>query len=145
MPSLLDDEEEWLFDTAAKRVMVAAAPAPGASVRGRVSDFALVVTNASWIRIANLSFFGTTLSAAGDVANLTLSSLEFNYSATSRRSLGKIAPPIGLTVWQTSPPVGSTDPANFLLEDVVVRYVIAGSCACACVLLALLFPGERPL
>ena len=64
-----------------------APPPAGAKVRGRVSEYALLATNSSFVTIANLTFRATTMAANGDVANITLRSLEFNYSATSRRSL----------------------------------------------------------
>ena len=53
-------------------------------MRGRVSDFALAVNGASWLTIANVSFHATTISITGDVGNVSLSSLEFNYSAGGR-------------------------------------------------------------
>ena len=54
---------------------------------------------------------------------MTLSSLEFNYSAVSRRALGREGggAPVGLTVWRDDKSVGPTQ-ADILIEDVVVRY-----------------------
>ena len=122
--ALLDAPEEWLFDAAAKRVLLPAPPPAGAEVRGRVSEYALLATNSSFVTFANLSFRATTMAANGDVANLTLRSLEFNYSATSRRALGDGAPPIALTVWRARDADLGRPPqrANFLVDDVVVRY-----------------------
>jgi hypothetical protein len=126
LPSLLDSPEEWLFDNSSKSVLrPTTAPLPaGAEVRGRVSDFALVVTNASFVQFANLSFFATTLSATGDVGNLSFTSLEFNYSAVSRRSLGDIEPPSAFTVWRSREADAKREPrpAKFVFEDVIVRY-----------------------
>ena len=61
--SLLDGPEEWLFDNDTKSLLrPTAAPLPaGAKVRGRVNDFAIVVTNSSFVQFSNLSFFATTL------------------------------------------------------------------------------------
>eukprot|EP00937_MAST-01D_sp_MAST-1D-sp2_P003802 g3802.t1 len=123
--ALLDAPEEWLFDAVAKRVLLPAPPAPGAEVRGRVSEYALVATNSSFVTFANLSFRATTMAANGDVANIALRGLVFNYSATSRRSLGDSAPPIALSVWrarEADAPGAPANPANFLIDDVAVRY-----------------------
>jgi hypothetical protein len=122
---LLDAPEEWLLDRDAQQVLVAMPPPAQAEVRGRVSDFALVVENSSHVIFANLSFFATTLSAAGDVSNLTFSGLEFNYSGVSRRSLmDESTPPIGLTVWRAreADAGGPPKPAGFVLSDIAVRY-----------------------
>jgi hypothetical protein len=121
---LLDAPEEWLLDRDTSQVLVAVPPPAQAKVRGRVSDFALVVENSSHVTFANLSFFAATLSAAGDVSNLTFSSLEFNYSGVSRRALMDESPPIGLTVWRAreADAGGPVKRAGFLLEDITVRY-----------------------
>eukprot|EP01047_Picozoa_sp_COSAG01_P047948 COSAG01_NODE_4627_length_4865_cov_3.016786_3_plen_413_part_00 len=131
----LDHGEEWLLDPERQLVKRASPPPRGAEVRGRVSDYALVVNGSSWLEISHLSFHATTLSVAGDIANITLSSLEFNYSAVSRRSLGQDTPPVGLTVWRdtTLDRRGSRyccnymdntccPGANLLIDDVTVRY-----------------------
>ena len=117
----LDHDEEWHFDRDQQLVKRASAPRAEAEVRGRVSEYALAVNGASWLAISNISFHATTLSVTGDVSNITLSSLEFNYSAVSRRSLGEATPPIGLTVWRDATLLRS-DAANIQIEDVVVRY-----------------------
>jgi hypothetical protein len=125
LASFVDTNDEWFFEAETKSVLRLKPPPQGARVRGRVSYYALAVTNSSFIDFANLSFHATTLSAAGDVSNLTFTSLTFNYSSISRRSLGNASPPIGLTIWrskdaeQRSP---TTGPSNFVLDDVVVRY-----------------------
>ena len=84
----LDHAEEWLLDLEQQTVVRASPPPRGAEVRGRVSDYALTVDGASWLQISDLSFHATTLSVTGDVSNVSLAALEFNYSAVSRRSLG---------------------------------------------------------
>lgn len=122
---LLDAPEEWLLDPEAQQVLMAIPPPAHAEVRGRVSDFALMVENSSHVTFANLSFFATTLSAAGDVSNLTFSNLEFNYSGVSRRALmDERTPPIGLTVWRAreADASGPPKPAGFVLSDITVRY-----------------------
>ena len=57
---------------------------------GRVVDYALVVNNGSFIVLSNISFHAATVSIAGDVSDIYLLSLVFNYSAVSNRSLGNI-------------------------------------------------------
>ena len=109
---LLDGPEEWLLDQDTHQIMVAVPPKPRAAVRARVSDHALVVQNSSWMRFANLSFFATTLSATGDVHNMSFSSLVFNYSAVSRRALGETTPPVGLTVWRAAVPLATWRPPS---------------------------------
>jgi len=94
---------------------------PTKTYRGRVSDYALVVSNASFLHFANMSFHATTMSAAGNVGNLTFSSIEFNYSSVSRRSLGDPSPPLTLNMWQDQH-TQRVSAAHFLLSDVVVRY-----------------------
>ena len=124
--SFLDDQEEWLFDGAGaqgKQVLLARQPAPGAVYSGRVSTHALVVDDARFVGVVNLSFFATTVDLSNDVGNVTLASLEFNYSAVSRRSLGDIAPPATFNVWRTKAiSAGGSLDGQFVLEDVVVRH-----------------------
>ena len=146
--SLLDGPEEWLLSkttTTSNEILVAKRPRAGAKVTGRVSDYALMVTDTTWLVVANLSFHATTLSASGGtIGNITLSSLEFNYSAVSRRAVNDTSPPVGLTAWvdttaadTTSTPTPQhtpqhtplarprpppTPPSGLVIEDVVVRY-----------------------
>ena len=142
----LDHEEEWLLDLEQKIVKRTSPPPHGAEVRGRVSDYALTVNGSSWLEVSNISFHATTLSVTGDVSNVTLSALEFNYSAVSRRSLGQETPPVGLAVWRDTTldrrmghnccsymDNSCCSIANLLIEDVIVRYsdgpalMVAGS------------------
>jgi hypothetical protein len=88
LASFVDTPDEWYFDVSKRSILRLKPPPQEATVRGRVSDFALVVANSSYIDFANLSFHATTMSAAGDVGNLTFTSLTFNYSSVSRRALG---------------------------------------------------------
>jgi hypothetical protein len=85
---------------------------------------ALEATNCSFVTFANLSFHATTMAATGDVSDLTLSGLELNYSATSSRALGDSSPPVALAVWRAreADAGGPVTPANFLVDDVTVRY-----------------------
>ena len=133
--ALLDAPEEWLLDLDASEILIAVDPRPegeeeeraagarlGAlDVRGRVADYALMVTNSSWLQVANLSFFASTVSITGDVSNITLASLTFNYSAVSYRAVSETAPPIALTLWRPRS-FSDTAPSGFLIEDLVVRY-----------------------
>ena len=121
LSGFLDTQDEWLFDRSTKHVLRAAKPFPGVEYRGRVSDYALVVDNASFLRIANISFFASTISVAGNVSDVTLASLVFNYSSVSRRALGDTSPPVTLALARdkTLKPAG---PANFTVEDLIVRY-----------------------
>ena len=120
--ALLDAPEEWLLDQEASEILVASRPDNAAEVRGRVTDYALMMTNTTWLQIANISFFAATLSITGAVANITLSSLTFNYSGVSRRALNDtVSPPIALTLWR--PQIWSdTAPSGFVIEDLTVRY-----------------------
>jgi len=120
--ALLDAPEEWLLDQEASEILVASRPDNAAEVRGRVTDYALMMTNTTWLQIANIPFFAATLSITGAVANITLSSLTFNYSGVSRRALNDtVSPPIALTLWR--PQIWSdTAPSGFVIEDLTVRY-----------------------
>ena len=86
--NLLDAPEEWLLtkENNEYQVLVAHQPTKDANITGRVIDYALTVNNAKWLVIANLSFHAATLNIAGEVSNVTLSSLIFNYSAVSTRA-----------------------------------------------------------
>ena len=121
LASFLDDAEEWLFDAPTRSVLRTAPPAASDAVRGRVSDYALLLSNASNVLFANMSFVATTLSVAGDVANITLAGLEFNYSSVARRSLGEIASPTTLAIWREGT-LRPQAPSGFVLDDVIVRY-----------------------
>ena len=93
------------------------------------------MNGSSWLQISNISFHATTLSVTGDVSNVSLSALEFNYSAVSRRSLGQETPPVGLTIWHDTTldrrkghdccsylDNSCCGSANLLIDDVIVRY-----------------------
>ena len=97
--AVTDHDEEWLLDLEQQVVKRASPPPRGAEVRGRVSDYALVVNGSSWLEISNISFHATTLSVAGDISNVTLSSLEFNYSAVSRRVEHVVIHPFYFFTW----------------------------------------------
>lgn len=131
----LDHEEEWLLDQDSQMIKRASPPPQAAEVRGRVNDYSLAVNGSSWLEISNISFHATTISVTGDVSNVTLSTLVFNYSAVSRRSLGEESPPVGLTIWRDAhldshkgkPCCSYLDnsccsAANLLIDDVIVRY-----------------------
>lgn len=121
--TFLDSPEEWLFDNDTKQVVLFEKPKEGTTVRGRVADFALVVTNASWLQISDISFHATTISVAGDVHDCSFMSLEFNYSSISRRSLGIIDPPAVLSLWRDQRlETESGINGRFLFKDIVVRY-----------------------
>ena len=121
LESFLDTDEEWLFNNDTKRVVLASKP--DQQLRGRVSDYALVVDDAAFLIVSNMSFHATTFSISGNVSDITLSSLVLNYSAISRRSLGDNSPPIALSVWRDNRiQTVSGIPGNFLLQDLEVRY-----------------------
>ena len=121
LPAFLDGDEEWLFDRDTRSVLRTALPAATEEVRGRVADYALTLSNASFVVVANLSFHAATLSVAGDVGNVTLSSVDFNYSSVSRRALGDTAPPVTLALWRDDT-LRPRVPAAFVLDDVAVRF-----------------------
>lgn len=118
----LDSEEEWLFDKDRDEVLVAVRPPPSAEIRARVSDYVLVLDDASWVVFANLSFRATTLSVAGNVGNISMQNLVFNYSAVSRRAVGDHSPPVALTLWRAREAGNSPTPAGLVIDDVTVRY-----------------------
>jgi hypothetical protein len=89
----MDDDEEWLFDSATQRIRRTVAPTSAQTIRARVNEYGLVINETSHLVIANLSVFGSIISVAGNVTNVRLQSIDFNYSAVSRRAMGDVTPP----------------------------------------------------
>ena len=124
---LLDAPEEWLLskdEESSYQVLVSTPPSTSDKVTGRVLDYALAVNSVKWLVMSNMSFHAATVSIAGDVGNVTLSSLVFNYSAVSRRSLNRTDPPKTLALWRTRD-LDNKDkmrPSGFVLKDLIVRY-----------------------
>eukprot|EP01063_Lacrimia_lanifica_P021677 TRINITY_DN2918_c0_g3_i1.p1 TRINITY_DN2918_c0_g3~~TRINITY_DN2918_c0_g3_i1.p1 ORF type:complete len:876 (+),score=300.88 TRINITY_DN2918_c0_g3_i1:43-2670(+) len=90
--NLLDGNTEWFFDGSSSKLYVwtkdGQQPAPG-SVAYKAQVYAMQIDDASFLTIANMTFFGTTLKAHGsDQTHLTFESLDFTYPDSSRRMSG---------------------------------------------------------
>ena len=53
--SFLDSSEEWLFDREAKQILRSSKPDSSTIYRGRLSEYALTITEASHLLLANLT------------------------------------------------------------------------------------------
>ena len=90
---LVDNPGEWAYSPASRVVTVmtpdgAAPDAGGRSVRTKAQVYALNVTSAAHLTVANLSFLGTTIHARGRIPHMRWESLVFDYPSFSRRMLG---------------------------------------------------------
>ena len=82
LPSFVDQPTEWAFSPADRKLRLLTAD--GASpeqatlpVSHKVQTYALNITDCQHLTLANLSFFGTTINAAGGIPHLTLDTLDF--------------------------------------------------------------------
>jgi hypothetical protein len=117
--NLLDMDYEWLFDTSSKSILRTAAPPASAKVRGRVSTLAIEIKDSSFATVSNIDFHATSITAGGHISNIKFKSLNFEYPATSRRSLGETVPPVAVSIWSDPPPwVGG----NHSIDDVSMKY-----------------------
>eukprot|EP00036_Acanthoecidae_sp_10tr_P002434 CAMPEP_0182945576 /NCGR_PEP_ID=MMETSP0105_2-20130417/55737_1 /TAXON_ID=81532 ORGANISM="Acanthoeca-like sp., Strain 10tr" /NCGR_SAMPLE_ID=MMETSP0105_2 /ASSEMBLY_ACC=CAM_ASM_000205 /LENGTH=748 /DNA_ID=CAMNT_0025085611 /DNA_START=94 /DNA_END=2337 /DNA_ORIENTATION=+ len=102
LPSLVDTPTEWAYDRTSRTVTVAtpngATPA-GHEVRGKAQTYALNVTDAAHLLLANLTFFGTTINAYGRLPALSLDSINFRYPSFSRRMLGDTSTADSTVLW----------------------------------------------
>lgn len=107
MLQFLDVPTEWFYDEDEKKVYLWSddGKSPGGrNVRGKVSTYALNITNCSHVTFANLTLFATTLWASalsGDgttIDSLQFSSLNFSYPSCSRRMLRSTDAPQGTFV-----------------------------------------------
>ena len=92
LAAFVDQPGEWAYD-AATRVLVlqgvsSANPAFSLTLTHKIQTYALNVTDSTHLRLANMSFLGTTLHAEGAIPGLALESLQFRYPSFSRRMLG---------------------------------------------------------
>eukprot|EP00117_Sycon_ciliatum_P041638 scpid60123/ scgid30423/ len=75
-------------------------------ITGKVSTYALNITNCSYIQLANLTFFATTIWASSVaehplptfIDHLTISSVTFTYPSTSKRVLRDLSPPLSTLI-----------------------------------------------
>lgn len=103
---LLDAPTEWYYENETKSVfwIPRNASIQPSVVYARTSDqWALNIKGSTHVVVANISFFACAL-AANDTngvpsTNLKFESLRFNYSTASRRAVGDVSPPDGMTVW----------------------------------------------
>lgn len=96
LPSLIDQPTEWAYDAKTRTLWLKTDDGKSPTsrdVRRKVQTYALNVTQSSSLRLANMSFFGTTVNAQGPgIGGLSLESLEFNFPSFSRRALGDYRP-----------------------------------------------------
>ena len=64
----------------------------------QVQTYALNISNSPYLRLANLTFLGCTIHAAGNISHLALESLAFNYPSFSRRMLGELHSPANTVI-----------------------------------------------
>ena len=93
LASLIDLPTEWSYDAPSRKLSVMtpdglAPNAKGRVVRGKAQTYAFNITDASYLTIANITFFGTTINARGDIPNMRWESLDFQYPSFSKRMLG---------------------------------------------------------
>ena len=103
----LDAPTEWYYDKASSSMYLwtqSGDTPDNHEIRGKVSTYAITVTNgSSWLVFSNISFFGTTVFISGgskteNVHNIVLDSLHFTYPSYTKRMLGSIAPPNTTTI-----------------------------------------------
>jgi len=113
--ALLDQPGEWSYDAHAGKLYLWApgGGAPDPRIAAKVQSYALNFTNSSFVTIANLTLFGTALTAYDDaddppgsgrhtrplVKDLRFESLDFEYPSAARRMLGDLSPIDCVSVW----------------------------------------------
>ena len=105
----LDQPSEWLYDRVKNLTYLISGDGsyPGIhKITGKVSTYALNFTNCSYVQLANLTFFATTIWASSVaehplptfIDHLTISSVTFTYPSTSKRVLRDLSPPLSTLI-----------------------------------------------
>ncbi|CAL4079456.1 unnamed protein product [Meganyctiphanes norvegica] len=103
--SLLDAPEEWVYDNSSKTLYFippnGICPDPSSnSLRGRNLDYGLIITDSSWLNIANITFMASNINAYSEskpftqINEIKLDSLTFKFASASHRMLGSTDEPL---------------------------------------------------
>ncbi|CAL4065211.1 unnamed protein product, partial [Meganyctiphanes norvegica] len=111
--SLLDIPGEWFYDKDTKVLHLI--PPNGVcpdlnsdSLRGRILDYALTITNTTGLTVANVTFLASTIHAyaikntESHIDDLTFDSLYLKFPASSHRMLGDDALPYSTIFWASA-------------------------------------------
>ena len=95
--SLLDAETEWTYEQSTRTIHLKTIgdvnPSSLGLVTARVQDYAIAITDCSYLIVSNMRFFASTVYAAGetnnaDLHNVRLDSLRFVHPSATKRLLG---------------------------------------------------------
>ena len=89
---LLDVANEWFYNKENNKLYVWGNPA-GKKIQGKVQSYAFTMSNSSYIKIENINFFSTTISAQNS-NNVTVNNCLFSYPSSSKRMLGDVSAPL---------------------------------------------------
>ena len=93
---LLDQRGEWSFSVEDQKLRIRTPNGRSPlqqSVTHKTQVFAFNISNSPYLILANMTFLGTTINAAGNIPHLVLDSLRFRYPSFSRRMLGDLHTP----------------------------------------------------
>ncbi len=112
--SLLDQAGEWSYSQAEQKLRVRT-PHGTSPTQHRMTykaqTYAMNVTDSPYLTLANLSFLGTTINAAGGIPHLLLDSLSFRFPSFTRRMLGELQSPSHMVVSAIGGPGASPSPS----------------------------------
>lgn len=93
--NFIDVETEWAYDKDT-RVLSVQPPAGRSPVdiafRHKVTTYAMNITNAPNVVVANVTFFGATFQAASNISHLRFESVQLLHPSYPKRMLGSIVP-----------------------------------------------------
>ena len=117
LADFVDQPGEWAYDVAT-RVLVLQTPGTGhpaatLTLTHKVQTYALNITDSTHVRLANMSFLGTTLHAEGGVPGLALESLQFHFPSFSRRMLGSARTAAPTTLRDSSKSASGAESSSF--------------------------------
>ena len=89
---LLNTQNEWFYNPTTKKLSVWGDPT-GKDIKGKVQSYVFTMNNCSNIKLENLNFFATTISATRS-ADITVNNCLFSYPSCSKRMLGDTTHPL---------------------------------------------------
>eukprot|EP01063_Lacrimia_lanifica_P013366 TRINITY_DN19_c0_g2_i4.p2 TRINITY_DN19_c0_g2~~TRINITY_DN19_c0_g2_i4.p2 ORF type:complete len:709 (+),score=349.03 TRINITY_DN19_c0_g2_i4:60-2186(+) len=87
LPAFANQKTEWAYSATEGQLWLNADEAPK-DARRKVQTYALEITEAQYVTVANLTFFGTTINAHQEIDYMTWDTVVLNYPSFGKRMLG---------------------------------------------------------
>ena len=117
--AFVDAPTEFAYDEASRTLIIATDDGispDNHSIRFKSKDYALNITSAKHLTVANLTFFGSTVYAVGKIPGFRLDSLNFSFPSFSRRMIGDLHAPDGTVLRAEANSVSYDTRAQFQLD-----------------------------